>query len=142
MKTHGGSLIRMARLPQVVLKMVSAMQSLSLIVCLAMLFGRTNVVSSTESEVPRIRKQHALFVFGDSIYDPGNNNLLNISIKYKADFPPYGESYFKLPTGRFCDGRLVPDFIGILHFLKLHINPIRPIVSLRKSTVFCIVYLV
>lgn len=82
MKTHGGSLIRMARLPQVVLKMVSAMQSLSLIVCLAMLFGRTNVVSSTESEVPRIRKQHALFVFGDSIYDPGNNNLISaLSIK-------------------------------------------------------------
>lgn len=112
----------MACSPQVMQKMVSAMQSLCLILSVGVLFGIINVVSATELEWEEsgIRKQHALFVFGDSIFDPGNNNLLNISIKYKADFPPYGESYFKLPTGRFSDGRLIPDFIGILHFLKVY----------------------
>ena len=53
----------------------------------------------------------ALFVFGESLYDPGNNNFLNVSIEYKANFPPYGETFFRFPTGRYSDGRLIPDFI-------------------------------
>ena len=61
------------------------------------------------------RKNHeeghvALFVFGDSLYDPGNNNYINTT--FKANFPPYGSSYFRFPTGRFSDGRLIPDFIS------------------------------
>ncbi|KAK1576243.1 hypothetical protein Q3G72_012186 [Acer saccharum] len=55
----------------------------------------------------------ALFVFGDSLYDPGNNNFLNVSNGYKANFPPYGETFFGFPTGRFSDGRLIPDFISL-----------------------------
>lgn len=57
-------------------------------------------------------KVKALFVFGDSMYDPGNNNYLNNPLAYQANFKPYGESYFKHPTGRFSDGRLIPDFIA------------------------------
>ena len=56
-------------------------------------------------------KNHvALFVFGDSLFDPGNNNYLNTIAR--ANFLPYGETFFKYPTGRFSDGRLIPDFIG------------------------------
>ncbi|GLT56931.1 hypothetical protein SLA2020_299430 [Shorea laevis] len=56
-----------------------------------------------------------MFVFGDSVFDPGNNNFLNnflnISVAQgKANFPPYGETFFRYPTGRFCDGRIIPDF--------------------------------
>ena len=54
----------------------------------------------------------ALFVFGDSLIDPGNNNYINTSTRFQANFPPYGESFFKYPSGRFCDGRVIPDFIG------------------------------
>ncbi|KAL3338821.1 hypothetical protein AABB24_027778 [Solanum stoloniferum] len=53
-----------------------------------------------------------LFVFGDSMFDPGNNNYIINPSAYKANFEPYGKSYFKHPTGRFSDGRLVPDFIA------------------------------
>ncbi|XWS16113.1 hypothetical protein CRYUN_Cryun34aG0057700 [Craigia yunnanensis] len=56
-------------------------------------------------------KNHvALFVFGDSLFDPGNNNYINTIAQ--ANFPPYGETFFKYPTGRFSDGRLIPDFIA------------------------------
>ncbi|KAK1376296.1 GDSL esterase/lipase 1-like [Heracleum sosnowskyi] len=53
----------------------------------------------------------ALFVFGDSLYDPGNNNYISKNNTFKANFWPYGESFFTEPTGRFSDGRLIPDFI-------------------------------
>ncbi|KAJ9179454.1 hypothetical protein P3X46_011241 [Hevea brasiliensis] len=58
-------------------------------------------------------KHIALFVFGDSVYDPGNNNYLNMSIQDKAVYWPYGETFFGFPTGRFCDGRIIPDFIAM-----------------------------
>ncbi|PRQ37870.1 putative carboxylesterase [Rosa chinensis] len=52
----------------------------------------------------------SLFIFGDSIFDAGNNNYINTSLR--ANFQPYGETFFKYPTGRFSDGPLITDFIG------------------------------
>ena len=61
----------------------------------------------------------ALIVFGDSIVDPGNNNGINTIIK--ADFPPYGHDFINhRPTGRFCNGRIPTDFIGILICMYLY----------------------
>jgi hypothetical protein len=58
-------------------------------------------------------KEHvALFVFGDSLFDVGNNNYINTTTDYQANFSPYGETFFKFPTGRFSNGRVIPDFIG------------------------------
>nr|XP_043637054.1 GDSL esterase/lipase 5-like [Erigeron canadensis] len=57
-------------------------------------------------------KNAALFVFGDSYFDPGNNNYINTSTLDQSNFPPYGETYFGFPTGRFSDGRIIPDFIS------------------------------
>ncbi|XP_076890391.1 GDSL lipase-like [Bidens hawaiensis] len=54
----------------------------------------------------------ALFIFGDSLYDPGNNNYINTTPEFQANFWPYGISYFDPPSGRFSDGRLIPDFIA------------------------------
>uniref|UniRef100_A0A3Q7G2P6 Uncharacterized protein n=1 Tax=Solanum lycopersicum TaxID=4081 RepID=A0A3Q7G2P6_SOLLC len=45
------------------------------------------------------------------MFDPGNNNYIMNPSAYKANFEPYGISYFKYPTGRFSDGRRLPDFI-------------------------------
>ncbi|KAA8546292.1 hypothetical protein F0562_002969 [Nyssa sinensis] len=61
----------------------------------------------------------ALFVFGDSLFDPGNNNYINTTAR--ANFWPYGETFFKYPTGRFSDGRLIPDFIA--EYAKLPLIP-------------------
>jgi hypothetical protein len=59
-------------------------------------------------------KKHvvAFFIFGDSFLDAGNNNYINTTTLDQANFWPYGETFFKFPTGRFSDGRLAPDFIG------------------------------
>ncbi|XP_055961789.1 GDSL esterase/lipase 1-like [Mercurialis annua] len=53
----------------------------------------------------------ALFIFGDSLFDAGNNNYLKMDVN-KANFFPYGETFFNHPTGRFSDGRIIPDFIA------------------------------
>ncbi|XVF46828.1 hypothetical protein PTKIN_Ptkin03bG0059300 [Pterospermum kingtungense] len=51
----------------------------------------------------------AMFIFGDSVVDVGNNNNLYTIIK--ADFRPYGRDFVHhKPTGRFCNGKLASDF--------------------------------
>ena len=53
----------------------------------------------------------AVFVFGDSIVDTGNNNHINTLIK--CNFPPYGKDFQGgKPTGRFSNGSVPSDFIG------------------------------
>jgi hypothetical protein len=60
-----------------------------------------------------LREKHAsLFIFGDSLFDAGNNNYINTTSDFQANFGPYGETFFRYPTGRFSDGRLIHDFIG------------------------------
>ncbi|XP_044495306.1 GDSL esterase/lipase 5-like isoform X2 [Mangifera indica] len=56
-------------------------------------------------------KAAALFIFGDSFLDAGNNNYINTTTLDRANFWPYGETFFEFPTGRFSDGRLISDFI-------------------------------
>jgi hypothetical protein len=53
----------------------------------------------------------ALFTFGDSTVDIGNNDYLHTLIK--ADFPPYGRDFKnRVATGRFCNGKLATDLTG------------------------------
>lgn len=57
-------------------------------------------------------KLPALFAFGDSIFDPGNNN--DLQTMTKSDFLPYGMDFVThRPTGRFCNGKIPTDFIGM-----------------------------
>ncbi|KAJ8769107.1 hypothetical protein K2173_000882 [Erythroxylum novogranatense] len=55
----------------------------------------------------------AMFVFGDSLVDHGNNNLL-IGSFAKANYLPYGIDFSGGPTGRFCNGKTIIDFLGDL----------------------------
>lgn len=56
--------------------------------------------------------QMAVFVFGDSQVDVGNNNFLPLSIA-KADFLHNGIDFqTKKPTGRFSNGKNAADFIS------------------------------
>ncbi|KMT13886.1 hypothetical protein BVRB_4g077280 [Beta vulgaris subsp. vulgaris] len=53
----------------------------------------------------------ALFVFGDSLVDSGNNNFLATTAR--ADSPPYGIDYpTHIATGRFSNGLNIPDIIS------------------------------
>ncbi|KAG4394266.1 hypothetical protein GLYMA_03G263900v4 [Glycine max] len=67
------------------------------------------------------KENAALFVFGDSIFDVGNNNYINTTADNHANFFPYGETFFKYPTGRFSDGRVIPDFVA--EYAKLPLIP-------------------
>jgi len=49
----------------------------------------------------------AIFNFGDSNSDTGG-----LAAAFVQPPPPYGETYFNRPAGRFSDGRLIIDFIG------------------------------
>ncbi|XP_058755434.1 GDSL esterase/lipase At5g22810-like [Vicia villosa] len=51
----------------------------------------------------------ALFAFGDSIIDVGNNNYLQTLVK--ANFFPYGRDFVNhSPTGRFSNGKVAADY--------------------------------
>jgi len=49
----------------------------------------------------------AVFNFGDSNSDTGA-----VSAAFGRVPPPYGETFFGQPSGRYCDGRLIIDFLG------------------------------
>ncbi|XP_044977863.1 GDSL esterase/lipase At2g40250-like [Hordeum vulgare subsp. vulgare] len=53
----------------------------------------------------------AVFAFGDSTLDPGNNNRLVTVVR--ADHAPYGRAFPAgvPPSGRFSDGKLITDYI-------------------------------
>uniref|UniRef100_A0A0E0IHS8 GDSL esterase/lipase n=1 Tax=Oryza nivara TaxID=4536 RepID=A0A0E0IHS8_ORYNI len=71
--------------------------------------GRRSAVRPSEitQQVP------AVFVFGDSTMDVGNNNYLSGEIVPRADKPYYGVDYpTSRPTGRFSNGYNVADFIA------------------------------
>ena len=85
------------------------MASLSIHYCILAFFCAT-LLNIPYTCIAKLPENHAaLFIFGDSLFDTGNNNYINGP---KTDYWPYGETFFKHPTGRVCDGRVVPDFIG------------------------------
>lgn len=56
----------------------------------------------------------AMFVFGDSVVDVGNNNYLQLSFA-RAILPHYGIDFpTKKPTGRYTNGMNPADFLGKL----------------------------
>lgn len=60
----------------------------------------------------------AIFNFGDSNSDTGG-----LSAAFGQAPPPNGFSYFGGPAGRYSDGRLVIDFIGIFsNYISANIN--------------------
>ncbi|CAI0388841.1 unnamed protein product [Linum tenue] len=80
-----------------------------------------NVTAAASGAVPA-----AVFTFGDSLVDTGNNNYV-VTIA-KSNFPPYGRDFpGGKPTGRFSNGRLFPDFIaetlGVKNLLPAYKDP-------------------
>lgn len=73
----------------------------------------TSPSASASSSSPLVP---AFFIIGDSSVDCGNNNFLGTLAR--ADRLPYGRDFdTHKPTGRFCNGRIPVDYLGILSFL-------------------------
>ncbi|KAG8385376.1 hypothetical protein BUALT_Bualt03G0036600 [Buddleja alternifolia] len=85
---------------------------------------QTVLVVQGQQQVP------CLFVMGDSYSDNGNNNALFTLAK--SNYPPYGIDFPQGPTGRFCNGRLVPDFLA--QFLGFE-KPVPPFATARGSEI-------
>ncbi|KDP21068.1 hypothetical protein JCGZ_21539 [Jatropha curcas] len=75
-----------------------------MILCLALCF--IGIVSTNPL------KYDSIFNFGDSLSDTGNFLLSGALAFPVIGKLPYGETYFRHPTGRCSDGRLVVDFIA------------------------------
>ncbi|KAG5516984.1 hypothetical protein RHGRI_037656 [Rhododendron griersonianum] len=110
-------------------------QCFSLILFPCVLF----VVSKAQAQVQEPARQKALnnsvqaiFVFGDSTADPGNNNY--VTTIFKANFPPYGRDFpNQVPTGRFSNGRLANDFIASYVGIKENVPPyLDPTLSIEE----------
>ncbi|CAD6336166.1 unnamed protein product [Miscanthus lutarioriparius] len=90
--------------------------------------------SSGDPKVP------AVIVFGDSTVDTGNNN--GIGTILKSDFPPYGRDMAggANPTGRFCNGRLPPDFmseaLGLPPLVPAYLDPAYGIQDFARGVCF------
>ncbi|KAI9165745.1 hypothetical protein LWI28_019726 [Acer negundo] len=68
----------------------------------------------------------AMFVFGDSIVDPGNNNYIKTLVK--CNFPPYGRDFMGgKPTGRFSNGLVPSDLLaegfGVKEIVPAYLDP-------------------
>ncbi|XP_076885842.1 GDSL esterase/lipase At5g45960-like [Bidens hawaiensis] len=84
-------------------------------------------------------KPSAVFVFGDSTVDAGNNNFIQTPMK--SNFPPYGRDFINhIPTGRFTNGRLVSDFIasytGVKDTVPAYLDPTLTIQDLMTGVTF------
>ncbi|EXB88178.1 GDSL esterase/lipase 2 [Morus notabilis] len=79
------------------------------------------IASSCSDRYWLLQKPVAFFIFGDSIFDAGNNNYINTSPRFQANYWPYGESFFNTSTGRATNGRTIPDFIS--DYAKLPLIP-------------------
>ena len=55
----------------------------------------------------------AVFNFGDSNSDTGTL----VSAGIESLNPPNGQNYFHTPSGRYCDGRLIVDFLSTYCFI-------------------------
>ncbi|CDY30822.1 BnaC05g21980D [Brassica napus] len=79
---------------------------------LMIFFLSTLLLTTIVNSETQCRRFKSIISFGDSIADTGN--LLGLSdpnhLPHVA-FPPYGETFFQHPTGRFSNGRLIIDFI-------------------------------
>ncbi|KAL5575329.1 hypothetical protein UlMin_017028 [Ulmus minor] len=81
------------------------------------------VISKAKADQrPQNNKASAVFVFGDSTVDPGNNNY--VSTIFKSNFLPYGRDFpDHQPTGRFSNGRLTTDYIASYVGVKEYVPP-------------------
>uniref|UniRef100_J3LFP6 GDSL esterase/lipase n=1 Tax=Oryza brachyantha TaxID=4533 RepID=J3LFP6_ORYBR len=91
-------------------------QTLPVIALVAMAVCAT-VAEAAAAKVP------AMYVFGDSTADVGNNNYLPGAAVPRANFPHNGIDFpTSRPTGRFSNGYNGVDFLGQLRYCASFVN--------------------
>lgn len=78
--------------------------------CLAFFFFWGLIVSAQDGGGNGRELVPAMFIFGDSLIDNGNNN--NLPSFAKANYYPYGIDFSAGPTGRFSNGYTIVDVVG------------------------------
>ncbi|KAJ0024289.1 hypothetical protein Pint_07493 [Pistacia integerrima] len=98
------------------IKQFSYSYSLLLVIFVVVLMGRMalgqdeNPIVGAEGGRRRSETVPAMFIFGDSLIDNGNNN--NLPSFAKANYFPYGIDFNGGPTGRFSNGYTMVDAIA------------------------------
>ncbi|KAJ6840043.1 uncharacterized protein M6B38_312395 [Iris pallida] len=100
--------------------LVAVVLSLLIMLLMQTVEGLTEAVQNQTAAIAP-----ALIVFGDSIVDPGNNNVIETMIK--CNFPPYGQDFLNhQPTGRFSNGKVPSDLLvselGIKEYLPAYLG--------------------
>ncbi|KAL9232139.1 hypothetical protein vseg_007279 [Gypsophila vaccaria] len=93
-------------------------------------YAHNNIKNNNNITAQKVAKNSsilAVFVFGDSTVDPGNNNY--IDTLFKGDFSPYGVDFDHdhTPTGRFSNGKLATDliasYVGVKETIPAYLDP-------------------
>ncbi|OEL17119.1 GDSL esterase/lipase, partial [Dichanthelium oligosanthes] len=82
-----------------------------LLMAVALLHAAATAAATSDGDGGRRTRYDCVFSFGDSLTDTGNALHLSPTGGGPASRPPYGETFFRRPTGRASDGRLLVDFI-------------------------------
>lgn len=84
-----------------------------MVVCLTLMrviVSSTTINTSTVTASAAAQQATAMFVFGDSLVDSGNNNFLNSVAK--SNFYPYGVDSTRGASGKFSNGDTFVDYLG------------------------------
>lgn len=79
----------------------------------------------------------AMFIFGDSLIDNGNNN--DLPSFAKANYFPYGIDFNGGPTGRFSNGYTMVDTIGTF-FSSCFMHVINYVYTIKYAAFFFLDY--
>lgn len=96
-------------------------------------FLLVNVATCQDAGDGRMSLVPAMFIFGDSLIDNGNNN--NLPSFAKANYFPYGIDFDGGPTGRFSNGYTMVDEIGNWTHVYL-------LISINISITFLLFYFI
>ncbi|KAL4285258.1 hypothetical protein GQ457_16G012200 [Hibiscus cannabinus] len=99
--------------------------SLTSLFVVQILLQSTIIVTSTcgsPTSAATVSNFTSILIFGDSTVDTGNNNF--IDTVFKANHLPYGQDFpGHIPTGRFSNGKLIPDFVASVLGIKQTVPP-------------------
>ncbi|XP_070670284.1 GDSL esterase/lipase EXL3-like isoform X2 [Malus domestica] len=98
-----------------------------LFVCCGLVILGNQAVGGDVVKLPPNATIPAVFMFGDSIVDTGNNNV-NLKTPARCNFPPYGREFEGgISTGRYSNGKVPSDLIveklGIKELLPAYLDP-------------------